>query len=459
MIATEKFRLIRAFSPPLSEIPRPADTISHKPNCIRRGNLSGFAIFFLTGNVSRETFCTEKFRKTLYKAKKSCYNKIVLVCVKATPHKARLTALHAICVQIFRHIAQKSLARQLRSRQDSAREQRRVALRLIATIQSACGISVQSAEKSDNAPYAQALCGVASNILSIKFGVLGQFVFNTPQERRTRVSIVYAVANQKGGVGKSTTVVNLGAYLGSRGKRVLCVDIDPQGNTTTGLGIKKKQLPVSSYEVLVGKCSIQEAIVRTAFENVSLLPAKNTLAGAELELSAMDNRMNRLKMQILTCKLDYDYILIDCPPALGLLTVNGLVAADQLIIPMLAEFYALEGLSQLTNTIKVVRSNYNPNLDIGGILFVMFDQRLNVSRQVEEEVKKYFPNKVFQTKIPRNVRLSEAPSHGKPVMYYDRFSKGAEAYMLLGLELLGEKPPEKKRRLLSFGKKRESGDQ
>ena len=318
---------------------------------------------------------------------------------------------------------------------------------------------MQSAEKSDNAPYAQALCGVASNILSIKFGVLGQFVFNTPQERRTRVSIVYAVANQKGGVGKSTTVVNLGAYLGSRGKRVLCVDIDPQGNTTTGLGIKKKQLPVSSYEVLVGKCSIQEAIVRTAFENVSLLPAKNTLAGAELELSAMDNRMNRLKMQILTCKLDYDYILIDCPPALGLLTVNGLVAADQLIIPMLAEFYALEGLSQLTNTIKVVRSNYNPNLDIGGILFVMFDQRLNVSRQVEEEVKKYFPNKVFQTKIPRNVRLSEAPSHGKPVMYYDRFSKGAEAYMLLGLELLGEKPPEKKRRLLSFGKKRESGDQ
>ena len=437
MIATEKFRLIRAFSLPLSEIPRPADTISHKPNCICRGNLSGFAIFFLTGNVSRETFCTEKFRKTLYKAKKSCYNKIVLVCVKATPHKARLTALHAICVQIFRHIAQKSLAIR----------------------QYACGISRQSAEKSDNAPYAQALCGVASNILSIKFGVLEQLVFNTPQERRTRVSIVYAVANQKGGVGKSTTVVNLGAYLGSRGKRVLCVDIDPQGNTTTGLGIKKKQLPVSSYEVLVGKCSIQEAIVRTAFENVSLLPAKNTLAGAELELSAMDNRMNRLKMQILTCKLDYDYILIDCPPALGLLTVNGLVAADQLIIPMLAEFYALEGLSQLTNTIKVVRSNYNPNLDIGGILFVMFDQRLNVSRQVEEEVKKYFPNKVFQTKIPRNVRLSEAPSHGKPVMYYDRFSKGAEAYMLLGLELLGEKPPEKKRRLLSFGKKRESGDQ
>lgn len=268
---------------------------------------------------------------------------------------------------------------------------------------------------------------------------------------------IIAVANQKGGVGKSTTVVNLSAYLGSRGYKVLCVDFDPQGNSTTGFGIKKRNVEISSYNLIVGKNRVNEAVIVTEFQNVSVIPATETLAGAEMELINMENRVNRLKMQLLTVKNDYDYILIDCPPALGSLTINALVAADSIIVPMLAEFYALEGLSQLVNTIKIVKSNYNPALDIEGILFTMFDGRLNVANDVVAEVEKYFPNKVFQTKIPRNVRISEAPSHGKPVMYYDKTSKGTDAFTLLGLEMLGEplELPQKKRRgIFNFKKER-----
>lgn len=266
---------------------------------------------------------------------------------------------------------------------------------------------------------------------------------------------IIAVANQKGGVGKSTTVVNLAAYLGSRGKKVLCVDSDPQGNSTTGFGVKKKSLKTSTYDVLIGKTRIQDTIIETGFENVSIIPATEDLAGAEIELVNMENRVNRMKMQLLNVKNDYDYIFIDCPPALGTITINALVASDGIIVPMLAEFFALEGLSQLVNTIKIVKSNYNTSLEIIGILFTMFDGRLNVSGEVVAEVEKYFPGKVFETKIPRNVRISEAPSHGKPVMYYDKNSKGAESYELLGHEILGEPlelPKKKRRGIFSFKK-------
>ena len=264
---------------------------------------------------------------------------------------------------------------------------------------------------------------------------------------------IIAVANQKGGVGKSTTVINIAAYLGFRDFKVLCVDSDPQGNTTTGFGIKKKSVPASTYDVITGKTRIQDAIIPTEFKNVSIVPATEDLAGCELELAQNENRVNRLKMQLLTCKEDFDYIFIDCPPALGTITINGIVACDSVIVPMLAEFYALEGLSQLVNTIKIVKNNYNPALQIEGILFTMFDGRLNVANDVVAEVEKYFPGKVFSTKVPRNVRISEAPSHGKPIIYYNKASKGSEAYELVCHELLGEplKLP-KKKKIFSFKK-------
>ncbi len=266
---------------------------------------------------------------------------------------------------------------------------------------------------------------------------------------------IIAVANQKGGVGKTTTVINIAAYLGSRDFKVLCVDSDPQGNTTTGFGIKKKSVSASTYDVITGKTRVQDAIIPTEFQNVSIVPATEALAGCEIELAEYENRVNRLKMQLLTCKDDFDYIFIDCPPALGTITINGLVTCDSVIVPMLAEFYALEGLSQLVNTIKIVKNNYNPALEIEGILFTMFDGRLNVANDVVAEVEKYFPDKVFETKIPRNVRISEAPSHGKPVMYYDKASKGSESYELVCHEILGE-PLElpKKKKIFSFKKNR-----
>lgn len=257
---------------------------------------------------------------------------------------------------------------------------------------------------------------------------------------------VIAVVNQKGGVGKSTTVVNLAAELGSRGKKVLVIDIDAQGNTTTGYGMKKKSIKNTVYEAIIGSCRIQEAIIETAFKNVSIVTSAQKLAGGEIELFNIDNRIQRLKMQVLTIKQNYDYILIDCPPSLSLLTLNALATCDTVLIPLQCEFYSLEGLSQLIDTIKRVKEHYNPTIEIEGILFTMYVARYNLTSQVVSEVKKYFPKKVFDTVIPRNVTLSEAPSYGKPVMYYDKASKGAEAYEQLCNEfLLREKKSVKKK--------------
>lgn len=249
------------------------------------------------------------------------------------------------------------------------------------------------------------------------------------------MAIVITVANKKGGVGKSTTVVNTAASLGVQGQKVLVIDMDPQGNATSGLGIKKKKIESSVYDVLIGTKRAQECIIETEFDNIWVLPSNNNLTGADIELIDMDDRANRLKMQLLSIKEDYDYILIDSPPSTSLVTVNTLSACDTVLIPMQCEYYSLEGLSQLIDFIRSVKQRYNPSIDIEGILFTMYDPRLNLTNQVTEEVRKHFPQKTFKTVIPKNVRLSEAPSYGMPVYYYDRVSKGSEAYEKLAREI------------------------
>lgn len=248
---------------------------------------------------------------------------------------------------------------------------------------------------------------------------------------------VIAVANQKGGVGKTTTSVNLSACLAALDKRVLLIDIDPQGNSTSGFGIDKMKIKRSTYDVLVDDVDIIDAIVSTQFENLMLLPATIQLAGAEIELVSVMSRETKLKRAIDKVKYDYDYILIDCPPSLGLLTINSLTAANSVLVPIQCEFYALEGLSQLMNTIGLVQKNLNPVLELEGVLLTMFDARTNLSLQVVDEVKNHFRQRVYRTIIPRNVRLSEAPSHGQPVIKYDPRSKGAEVYSELAKEVIG----------------------
>lgn len=247
---------------------------------------------------------------------------------------------------------------------------------------------------------------------------------------------VIAVANQKGGVGKTTTTVNLGACLAEKGKKILIVDLDPQGNTTSGFGLDKEKLLNTSYEVLLNDCEVEEAILHLESFRLDLIPSSLDLAGAEVELVGVDDRESMLKYRLDKLSAQYDFILIDCPPSLNILTINAFKAADSILVPIQCEFYAMEGLTQLINTINLVKQRLNPDIVIDGVVFTMYDSRTNLSQQVVDEITKYLPDKVYQTKIPRNVRLAEAPSYGLPVIYYDSASKGAESYRQLADEML-----------------------
>ena len=247
---------------------------------------------------------------------------------------------------------------------------------------------------------------------------------------------VISVANQKGGVGKTTTAINLAACIALKGYKTLIIDSDPQGNASSGLGVDRDRLKYCIYDLLINEVPVKEVICRTRVRNLDIIPATIQLAGAEVELAGRDSRENYLKEAIQTVKEAYDWIFIDCPPSLGILTLNALNASKSVIIPLQCEYYALEGLSQLINTITLVKKRMNKDLNIEGIVFTMFDARTNLSIQVVDQVKTHFKRQVYRTIIPRNVRLSEAPSHGKPIVVYDPRSKGAEVYQDLAVEVL-----------------------
>lgn len=247
---------------------------------------------------------------------------------------------------------------------------------------------------------------------------------------------IISIANQKGGVGKTTTSINLAAALAEKGKKVLLVDADPQANASSGLGVDIRELNNTIYECLIDSVDPRTAVVHTEVKNLDILPSHMDLVGAEIELMNMDHRETRLKMVLSELSFDYDFVIIDCCPSLGIITVNALTACNSLIIPVQCEFFALEGIAKLLNTVKIIKSNLNPGLQIEGFLMTMFDNRLRLSQQVHDEVKRHFGDLMFNTVIARNVRLSEAPSHGISVLHYDRNSKGAQGYIALANELL-----------------------
>ncbi len=250
------------------------------------------------------------------------------------------------------------------------------------------------------------------------------------------MSKTIAVANQKGGVGKTTTSINLSAALAAKGKKVLLIDTDPQGNATSGFGIDKNELDNTVYELLLGECSISDCIVKTETENVSVIPANVNLAAAEIELIGVDRKEYILKNEVDYVKDDYDYIIIDCPPSLNMLTINSMTTADSVLVPIQCEYYALEGLSQLIHTINLVKERLNPQLQMEGVVFTMYDSRTNLSNQVVENVKSNLNQRIYNTLIPRNIRLAEAPSYGMPITKYDPKSTGAESYMNLAEEVI-----------------------
>ena len=247
---------------------------------------------------------------------------------------------------------------------------------------------------------------------------------------------VVSFSNQKGGVGKTTSCVNISAQIANKGKRVLMIDMDPQGNATSGLGLQKSKIKNTIYDVIIGRCDISDAIIKTKFKNLSVIPANIALAGAEIELQELNEELKFIEIGLDSIKKDYDYIFIDCPPSLGMLTIKALSVSDGVVIPMQCEFYSLEGLSQLLNTIKKIKSMYNPELQLVGILLTMYNGRLTLTGQVVAELKKYYADKLFKVPISRTVRISEAPGYGEPICYHDPYGKGSLEYAAVAKELM-----------------------